>query len=105
MFDAPRTVLQAVPGINLTEMGRNRKNAFCCGAGGGRNWMEEEIGHGRQRINEVRAKEALETGAEVIATACPYCLTMILDGTKAVNDKDQSRTLDIAEILAHSLEK
>jgi Fe-S oxidoreductase len=105
VFDAPRAVLQAVPGISLTEMGRNRKNAFCCGAGGGRNWMEEEIGHGQQRINEVRAKEALETGTEVIATACPYCLTMILDGTKAHNTEEQVRTLDIAEILAQSLEK
>lgn len=105
VFEAPRTVLQAVPGISLTEMGSSRKNAFCCGAGGGRNWMEEEIGHGQKRINEARAKEALETGTEVIATACPYCLTMILDGTKAQNTKEQVRTMDIAEILAHSLEK
>ena len=105
VYEAPRSVLQAVPGVSLTEMGQNRKNAFCCGAGGGRNWLEEETGHGQQRINEVRAKEALGTGAEVIATACPYCLTMILDGTKTHNAEEQVRTLDIAEILAQSLEK
>lgn len=102
---APRTVLKAVPGVTVTEMGQSGKNAFCCGAGGGRNWMEEEVGNGQQRINEVRAKEALETGAEVIATACPYCLTMMLDGTKAHNAEEQVRTLDIAEILAQSIEK
>lgn len=105
VFDAPRAVLQSVPGISLTEMERSKNNAFCCGAGGGRNWMEEEIGHGQQRINETRAKEALETGTEVIATACPYCLTMILDGTKAHNAEGKVRTLDIAEILAQSIAK
>ncbi|WP_110955131.1 (Fe-S)-binding protein [Anaerosinus massiliensis] len=103
IFDAPRTVLQAVPGVHLTEMAQNRKNAFCCGAGGGRNWMEEKTGDGQQRINEVRVKQALETGAEVIATACPYCLTMMLDGTKAHNADEQVRTFDIAEILAKSI--
>ncbi|MDR3566314.1 MAG: (Fe-S)-binding protein [Negativicutes bacterium] len=105
IFEAPRAVLQAVPGVSLAEVGQNRKNAFCCGAGGGRNWMEEEIGNGQQRINEVRTKEVLETGADVIATACPYCLTMMLDGTKAHNAEEQVRTLDIAEILAQSLAK
>lgn len=105
VFEEPRATLQAVPGISLTEMAQNRENAFCCGAGGGRNWMEEKIGDGQQRINEVRVKEALETGAEVIATACPYCLTMMLDGTKAHNADEQVRTLDIAEIIAKSIEK
>lgn len=105
VFEAPRSILQAVPGVSVIEMERSRKEAFCCGAGGGRNWMEEEIGNGQQRINEVRAKEALSTGAEVIATACPYCLTMMLDGTKAHNAEEQVRTLDIAEILAQSLQK
>ena len=105
VYAAPRDVLKAVPGVSLTEMEQNRKNAFCCGAGGGRNWMEEHIGEGLERINEVRTKEALATGAEVIATACPYCLTMMLDGTKAHNAEEQVRTLDIAEILAQSLEK
>lgn len=105
VFEAPRSVLGAIPGLTLTEMNRNRDSAFCCGAGGGRNWMEEEVGNGKQRINETRTKEALETGAEVIATACPYCLTMMLDGTKANNAEEQVRTLDIAEILAQSLPK
>ncbi|SDE55760.1 (Fe-S)-binding protein [Sporomusa acidovorans] len=105
VFEAPRAVLQSVPGVCLTEMGQNHKNSFCCGAGGGRNWMEEKIGDGQRRINEVRAKEALDTGAEVIATACPYCLTMMLDGTKAHNAEERVRTLDIAEILAQSIKQ
>jgi Fe-S oxidoreductase len=103
VYEAPRDVLKSVSGVKLTEMGQNRKNAFCCGAGGGRNWMEEQIGNGQKRINETRAKEALDTGAEVIATACPYCLTMMTDGTKAHNAEEKVRTLDIAEILAKSL--
>ena len=105
VFEAPRDVLKSVPGVKLTEMDQNRKNAFCCGAGGGRNWMEEQIGNGQQRINEVRTKEALGTGADVIATACPYCLTMITDGTKAHNAEEKVRTLDIAEILAKAIEE
>ena len=105
VLEAPRSILKAVPGITLTEMGQNRENAFCCGAGGGRNWMEEKIGDGQRRINETRAKEALETDAEVIATACPYCLTMMLDGTKTYNAEEKVRTLDIVEILAQSLDK
>ena len=104
IYEAPRDVLKSVPGVKLTEMGQNRKNAFCCGAGGGRNWMEEHIGNGLRRINEVRTKEALDTGAEVIATACPYCLTMMFDGTKAHNADEKVRTMDIAEILAQALE-
>ena len=103
VYEAPRDVLRSVPGVKLTEMGQNRKSAFCCGAGGGRNWMEEHVGHGQRRINEVRTQEALETGAGVIATACPYCLTMMFDGTKAHNAEEKVRTLDIAEILAQSL--
>ena len=104
VFEAPRDVLKSVPGVKLTEMDRNRKTAFCSGAGGGRNWMEEHIGNGQQRINEVRTKEALDTGAEVIATACPYCLTMMTDGTKAHNAEEKVRTMDIAEILVRSIE-
>ncbi len=104
VYDAPRDVLNSIPDLKLVEMDRTRKNAFCCGAGGGRNWMEEHVGNGQQRINEVRTKEAIETGADVIATACPYCLTMMFDGTKAHNAEDKVRTLDIAEIFALSLE-
>ena len=74
---APRDVLGAVPGLEMREMERNGKNTFCCGAGGGRMWMEETRG---TRINAERTRQALETGAETVATSCPYCMVMIKDG-------------------------
>ncbi len=74
---APRDVLGAVPGLELLEMEKNGKNSFCCGAGGGRMWMEETRG---TRINAERTRQALETGAATVATSCPYCMVMMKDG-------------------------
>jgi Fe-S oxidoreductase len=74
---APRDVLGAVPGIELREMEKSGRNTFCCGAGGGRMWMEETRG---TRINAERTRQALETGAGTVATACPFCMTMLKDG-------------------------
>ncbi len=74
---APRDVLGAVPGLDLREMDKVGRNTFCCGAGGGRMWMEETRG---TRINAERTRQALETGAETVATACPFCMTMLKDG-------------------------
>jgi Fe-S oxidoreductase len=74
---APRDVLGAVPGLELREMEKSGKNTFCCGAGGGRMWMEETRG---TRINAERTRQALETGASTVATSCPFCMTMIKDG-------------------------
>jgi Fe-S oxidoreductase len=91
----PREVLGAVSGLELREMGRCREENFCCGAGGGRMWMEE---HGT-RINNVRTEEALATGAGVIGSACPFCLTMLSDGVKAAKREEEVQVLDIAEIL------
>jgi Fe-S oxidoreductase len=95
---APRDVLGAVPGLELAEMERRGRGSFCCGAGGGRMWMEESRG---SRINAERAREALATGAEAVAVGCPFCMTMLGDGLAAdAANAAGVTTLDLAEILA-----
>jgi Fe-S oxidoreductase len=95
---APRDVLGAIDGLELTEMDRHGRDSFCCGAGGGRMWMEESRG---TRINAERARQALATGADAVAVGCPFCLTMLGDGL-AGDPTNQAgvTTLDLAEILA-----
>lgn len=97
IYQQPRQIISAIPQANLVEIGRNLEKSFCCGAGGGRMWMEETIG---QRINEVRAEEAIKTGASFLVTGCPYCLTMMDDGVKAKQQEEQVRIRDIAEMVA-----
>jgi len=80
VYEPPRELLGALPGLELAEMPRNRERSFCCGAGGARMWMEETIG---TRISANRADEAIATGADVIATACPFCTVMLSDGVAA----------------------
>jgi Fe-S oxidoreductase len=95
---APRDVLGAVPGLELAEMDLHGRQSFCCGAGGGRMWMEESRG---TRINAERARQALATGAEAVAVGCPFCMTMLGDGLAAdPSNKAGVTTLDLAEILA-----
>jgi Fe-S oxidoreductase len=94
IYDAPRALLNA----GLQEMPRNREKTFCCGAGGGRMWMEEDP---KKRVSTVRATEALATGAKTVAVGCPFCLTMMTDGVAA--QTDSARVLDLAEILALQL--
>ena len=96
--DAPREVLQGA-GAHTAELPRNREHSFCCGAGGGRMWMEENIG---KRVNVERAEEAVATGAATIATACPFCMTMLSDGVKQTARPD-TPVRDIAEVLADHL--
>ncbi|CAN5718658.1 (Fe-S)-binding protein [soil metagenome] len=96
-----REVLGAVPGIDLREMEKSGRNTFCCGAGGGRMWMEESRG---TRINAERTRQALDTGAEAVATACPFCLVMMRDGVADSGPRgEQVEVRDIAEILAAGL--
>ena len=97
----PRDVLGAVPGLELIEMEKNGRNTFCCGAGGGRMWMEETRG---TRINASRTDQALATGASTVATECPFCMTMLKDGLEAAdaNPGGAVRAIDIAELLAES---
>ncbi|WP_108668821.1 (Fe-S)-binding protein [Peribacillus acanthi] len=100
VYDAPRDILKSIPGVKLVEMERNREKGMCCGAGGGLMWMEEETGH---RINVARTEQALAVDPSVISSGCPYCLTMITDGTKAKEVEDQVKTYDVAELLEMSV--
>ncbi len=100
VFDEPRGVLAAIPGVTQVEMGRCREKGFCCGAGGARMWMEENLG---TRINRNRTIEALGTGADVVSTACPFCMIMLDDAVKAEGRGDDVRVLDISQVVEASL--
>lgn len=96
IFQAPRQVLTSVEGINLVEMLSNRNRSFCCGGGGGLYWTEEKTG---TRINHARTDQALATGADVICTACPFCMAMLTDGVNAKRSEREVLVKDLAEIL------
>ncbi|OEH93279.1 (Fe-S)-binding protein [Bacillus solimangrovi] len=100
VYEPPREVLKAIPGVKVIEMERNRDTGMCCGAGGGLMWMEEDTGN---RINVARTEQALEINPSMISSGCPYCLTMLSDGTKAKEVEESVQTLDIAEILELSV--
>jgi len=100
VYEQPRKILRSIPGVKLVEMERNRETGMCCGAGGGLMWMEETAG---TRINVARTEQALAVNPTVISSGCPYCLTMLSDGTKAKEVEDQIGTYDIAELLARSV--
>ncbi|WP_434084025.1 (Fe-S)-binding protein [Halalkalibacter oceani] len=100
VYSPPREILQAIPGLELVEMSRNRENAMCCGAGGGMMWIEEETG---SRINVARTEQALAVDPSIISSGCPYCLTMLADGTKAKEVEETVETLDVVELLERSL--
>ena len=100
IYEAPRKVLEALD-AELVEMKRCKSNGLCCGAGGAQMWKEEEKGD--TRINLERTKEALATGASVIAAACPFCNTMMTDGVKSNEKEGDVQVLDIAELVAASM--
>jgi Fe-S oxidoreductase len=93
--------ITAATGDAPGEFGRNRENGFCCGAGGGRMWLEEVTG---ERINRKRVAEALEQNPDTLCVSCPYCMTMLEDGLKD-EQADQVMVRDVAEIVAESLAK
>lgn len=96
IYNSPRNSLNSVAGLNLLEMDRNKDRGFCCGAGGGRMFLEETEG---TKINLERTKEALATGADTLASACPFCMTMLTDGVKDFEKEDDVVVKDIAEII------
>ncbi len=100
-YEAPRQVLRAMSGVTLLEAGRKKGKSLCCGAGGGRMWMEEQAD---QRVNEMRVGQLLETEPEIIGVNCPYCLTMMEDALSSVGRSESVCAMDLAEILASRLE-
>ena len=100
IFDAPRDILQQIPGVTLKEPERNRKFGMCCGAGGGRMWMEEDPD---KRVNTRRVDQLLETNPDTVAVACPYCMTMVDDGIKAKNMDEKVHALDVMELVADNM--
>src|SRR6478752_3818774 len=101
IYEAPRAVLAALD-AELVEMKRCRSNGLCCGAGGAQMFKEEEKGD--KRINWERTDEAIDTGASIIAAACPFCNTMLTDGVKTREKEDSTAVMDIAELVAASME-
>ena len=101
IYEAPRKVLEALD-AELVEMKRCGKNGFCCGAGGAQMFKEEEPG--KTRVNWERAHEAINTGSNIIAAACPFCNTMLTDGVKATEKENDVQVLDVAELVAASLQ-
>nr|WP_228409507.1 (Fe-S)-binding protein [Radiobacillus deserti] len=100
IYDQPRNILRAIKGVEVVEMDRNRENGMCCGAGGGMMWMEETAG---KRVNIARTEQALEVHPTIISSACPFCLTMLEDGTKSKEVEEAVRARDIAEILEEAV--
>jgi Fe-S oxidoreductase len=101
VYEEPRRVIQAIPGLKLVEMERNHIRSFCCGAGGGRMWMEEKLG---TRINQLRTDQAVQTKASLVGTACPYCLTMIGDGIKEKGLEESMAALDLSELVVQAMD-
>jgi len=100
VYEAPRQVIMRLDSL-MTEMKRSRANGLCCGAGGAQMFKEDE--EGTSRVNWERTAEALETGAKVIASNCPFCLTMLTDGVKNKEKEDEVQVLDIAEMIARGI--
>jgi Fe-S oxidoreductase len=98
VYDPPRDVLRGIPGLRTTEMPRHGDRGFCCGAGGARMWMEERIG---KRVNMERTDEAISTGADTMAVACPFCLIMLDDGARA--KQSDLNVVDVAEVVARAV--
>ncbi len=102
IYEPARQILNSIPHTTVVEMEQNRQRSFCCGGGGSRLWLEERIG---RKINEMRTERAIETKADTLATACPYCLQMFEEVVKAKGDGVSLKVMDIAEVLDRSLAK
>ncbi len=100
IFDEPRDVINALPGVKFVEMHRIRESSLCCGGGGGRMWMETEFG---KRFSDLRIPEAQSVGAKVLATSCPYCISMLEDSRLNLNKEDEIEIRDLTELVAEAL--
>jgi Fe-S oxidoreductase len=100
VYDSPRRLLGAIPGLQVKEMDRCRERGFCCGAGGGLMWFEEKIG---KRVSWERTEEALALQPQVLASACPFCLIMFEDAIKVKGANEATKPLDVAEVMAQSV--
>jgi Fe-S oxidoreductase len=102
VYEAPRAILEAIPGVTLVEPQYwNKSKGLCCGAGGAQMWKEEE--HGKERVNKKRTLQLLDTGATKVATGCPFCMTMIGDGIKG-EEREDVENLDLAELLDRAID-
>ena len=98
VYDAPRQILNAIPGLKLTELERSREKGLCCGAGGGRMWMEEKLG---SRINQTRMKEIVDSGAGSVGVSCPFCMVMIGNAKEEIGASTQP--FDVLELARRSM--
>jgi Fe-S oxidoreductase len=103
IFDAPRSILKRIPGLKFVEMDRSRERSLCCEGGGGRMWLEGT--NIEERLAHQRVQEAIDTGAEILATACPFCVLTLEDAVKTRGLEDQIRVLDLMELVAAALQQ
>ena len=101
IYDQPRTLIKSISGLRFSEMDLSRNKSFCCGAGGGRMWMEETLGD--RKINDARTEQALALEPDIITVSCPFCTTMFEDGLKDRNMEEEVRVYDLAELLAQTI--
>jgi Fe-S oxidoreductase len=101
VYDEPRDVLKSVPGLDFEELAETRSDSLCCGGGGGRVWMETQKG---ERFCDLRIDQALQVGAQVLATSCPYCITMLEDSRTTMDVADRIEVKDITEIIQESIQ-
>ena len=105
-YEAPRQLLQAIPGVKLVEMVHNRVNAICCGGGGGGMWLDTYFkAKGYERLSERRVKEAVATGADVLAVSCPYEVSRFEDALKVMGYDKRIIVRDVTELLAEAMEE
>jgi Fe-S oxidoreductase len=103
IFDEPRALIQAIPGITFKELDRSRERSLCCEGGGGRMWVESSSEMG-QRLAEIRVQDAVELGAEILATSCPFCVLTLEDAVKTTGHEEKIKVMDVTELLAEAIE-
>ncbi|MBM4462820.1 MAG: (Fe-S)-binding protein [Chloroflexi bacterium] len=102
IYQEPRQILDSIKGIDRVELARSGTRGFCCGGGGGHMWMEELI---ERRVNIRRTEQVLDAKVQCVATACPYCLSMFVDGLKAKEAEETVKAMDLSELVAQALGK